>query len=127
MTMIDDGPDPFEGACSCGAIFAVVYAELGPDSLRELLDGLLAGKKYPEMDEEPTIPDKESLEKDAGELRAIGLPQVAAIVSEAAARAVPGHMLRRPYSLQHNSYGSPVLHRFNCEAIGDKLGSIKNL
>ncbi len=91
--MTDDSePNPFDKACSCGAIYNAVYQEAGADCLRGLLDGLLAGN-FEDIDEKPC---KESLERDAEELSAIGLQEVAAIVAEAAEKAIPRAGLRLP-------------------------------
>jgi len=38
-----DDLNPFDGAVSCGAIYAAVYQECGADGLRYMLDGMLAG------------------------------------------------------------------------------------
>lgn len=73
MAKIDNNPkepDPFDKADSPAAIMAYVFSKAGEDGLRALLDQIET--------------DKESLERDATELDAIGLLDVAAIVKEAA-------------------------------------------
>lgn len=77
-------PDPFEKADSPSAILAYVFSKAGEEGLRELLTHIET--------------DKESLERDAAELDAVGLPDVAAIVMEAAAGALPASVMHCPYA-----------------------------
>jgi len=65
--------DLFDTADSAAAIQAFVYAEYGADGLKELLSLVEI--------------DRESLERDAAELSAVGLPLPAEIVREHAALA----------------------------------------
>jgi hypothetical protein len=68
--------------------------------LRKLLQGLLGGE-FEDIDGQPAIiPSREALETDAEELKAIGLPEVAMIVAEAAEKAIPAHILECPYDAQ---------------------------
>jgi hypothetical protein len=91
-----DDLNPFDGAVSCGAIYAAVYQECGADGLRYMLDGMLAGS-FNDIEGQPFTVSRESLERDAEELRAIGLPHVAALVMEAAGKAVPARILDCPF------------------------------
>jgi hypothetical protein len=87
MAKIDNTPietDPFERADSPAAIMAYVYAKMGADGLMALLSQV--------------VTDKESLEQDAAELNAVGLPDVATIVLEASANALPASILHCPYA-----------------------------
>lgn len=77
-------PDPFAHANSPSAIMAYVFSKMGKDGLKALLS--------------QAETDKESLERDAAELDAVGLPEVAAIVLEAAAGALPVHVMHCPYA-----------------------------
>jgi hypothetical protein len=91
-----DDLNPFDGAVSCRAIYAAVYQECGADGLRYMLDGMLAGS-FNDIEGQPFTVSRESLERDAEELRAIGLPHVAALVMEAAGKAVPARILDCPF------------------------------
>jgi single-stranded DNA-specific DHH superfamily exonuclease len=64
--------DPFESFDSAASIMAFYHLHFGEEGLRELLAMMGA------------VADREYLEREARELAAIGLADVAAIVSEAA-------------------------------------------
>jgi hypothetical protein len=66
-------PNPFDKACSRGAIYSVIHSELSPGCLRHLLECWLSGD-FKDLDR-TIIPSRESLERDAEELTAIGLPR----------------------------------------------------
>jgi hypothetical protein len=83
MTTEQEDPNPFDSFDSAASIMAFCRLHFGEDGLRGLLALIEA--------------DHESLERDAQELEAIGLPKVAAIVSEAAVQA-PSELERCPYS-----------------------------
>src|SRR6185312_8871278 len=86
-------PNPFDKADSPSAIMAYVHAKMGANGLRALLAEITA--------------DRESLERDGAELDAVGLPDVAAIVMEAAASALPDNVLHCPYAeTDSHNYGS---------------------
>jgi hypothetical protein len=87
--------NPFDKACSCGAIYTVIHQELGPGALRHLLECWLSGD-YQDLGR-TIIPSRESLQRDADELTAIGLPAVASIVMEAAEVAPPSSEINCPY------------------------------
>jgi hypothetical protein len=84
MLTIEDDLGPFKEADSTSAIMAYVHAKLGEKGLRALLTEITA--------------DRESLQRDATELVEVGLPEVAAIVAEAAASALPAHLKHCPYA-----------------------------
>jgi hypothetical protein len=87
MAKIDNTPkepDPFDKADSPSAIMAYVFSKMGKDGLIALFSQVET--------------DKESLERDAAELDAVGLPEVAAIVLEAAANTLPANILHCPYA-----------------------------
>jgi hypothetical protein len=87
MAKIDNTPkepDPFDKADSPSAIMAYVFSKMGKDGLKALLSQVEA--------------DKDSLERDAAELDAVGLAEVAAIVLEAAASALPASVMHCPYA-----------------------------
>jgi hypothetical protein len=73
----DPEPDLFDKADSSAAIMAYIHATMGEDGLKALFN--LTDKKTLLY-----LIDRESLERDAAELGAVGLPDVAAIVREAA-------------------------------------------
>jgi len=77
-------PNPFDKADSPSAIMAYVHAKMGANGLRALLAEITA--------------DREALQRDANELAEVGLPGVAAIVTEAAANALPAHVMHCPYA-----------------------------
>jgi hypothetical protein len=82
--MIEDDLGPFKDADSVSATMAYVHAKMGKDGLKALLSQVET--------------DKETLERDAAELDAVGLPDVATIVMEAAANALPANILHCPYA-----------------------------
>jgi hypothetical protein len=84
MLTNEDELGPFKNADSVAAIMAYVHAKMGKDSLKAFLSQVET--------------DKESLERDAAKLDAVGLPEVAAIVLEAAANALPANILLCPYA-----------------------------
>jgi len=69
--MTSDEPDLFEGFQTAASILAFVHLEFGADGLKELLSLVEI--------------DRDSLERDAAELSAVGLPKPAEIVREYAA------------------------------------------
>ena len=71
--MTSDEPDLFEGFQTAASILAFVHLEFGADGLKELLSLVEI--------------DRDSLERDAAELSAVGLPKPAEIVREHAALA----------------------------------------
>jgi hypothetical protein len=77
-------PDPFDKADSPSAIMAYVFSKAGKEGLIAILSQIET--------------DRETLERDAAELDAVGLPEVAAIVMEAAANALPANVMHCPYS-----------------------------
>ena len=101
--------NPFDKACSRGAIYAVIHQELGPGALRHLLECWLAGD-YRDLDK-VVIPSRESLQADAAELTAIGLPPVAKILAEAAAVASPSIELDNPYEENTPNHECWLRHR----------------
>lgn len=82
--------DPFVHANSPPAIMAFIHAKMGAEGLQALLAEITA--------------DRESLERDAAELDAVGLPDVATIVMEAASTALSAGVMYCPYdeSNAHN-------------------------
>jgi hypothetical protein len=66
-----EGLNPFDDFEGGADIMAYIHRQYGDEGLRDLLAEIEA--------------DRESLERDAAELQAIGLPEVAAIVAEIAA------------------------------------------
>jgi hypothetical protein len=82
--MIEDDLGPFKEADSVSATMAYVHAKMGANGLRALLAEITA--------------DQESLQRDANELTKVGLPDVAAIVLEAAANALPANVMHCPYA-----------------------------
>lgn len=92
-------PDAFEKADSPAAIMAYVFSKAGEEGLRALLADVET--------------DKESLKRDAAELDAVGLPDVATIVLEAAANALPANVMHCPYAEDdlHNYQNWQASHR----------------
>jgi hypothetical protein len=83
MLTTEDEFDPFRDADSVSAVMAYVHAKQGKKGLQALLAEITA--------------DQGSLQRDANELAAIGLPEVSAIVLEAAAIALPASVLHCLY------------------------------
>jgi hypothetical protein len=81
--MIEPADDMFAGADSSGAILGFVYSEFGAGGLKELLALIET--------------DRESLERDAAELGAVGLAKPAEIVSEFAKQSPPAIERWNPY------------------------------
>jgi hypothetical protein len=75
---------PFDAFDDCSSMFAFIHFTYGEAGLAELLEAMGS--------------DQESFERYASELEAVGLPNVAAIVLEYAADALPERVLRCPYS-----------------------------
>ena len=61
----------------------------------------------------PKSPPAEALQRDASELAEVGLPDVATIVLEAAASALPAHIMHCPYAEtgSHNYESWQASHR----------------
>ena len=93
MTDLEPDLGIFEGFDSIAAILAFVHHQYRDDGFRELLAAIEV--------------DQESLERAAAELAGVGLQQVSAIVREAAASALPDHVMHCPYAeTDHHNYQS---------------------
>jgi hypothetical protein len=97
--MIEADLGPFKDADSVSATIAYVHAKMGANGLRTLLA--------------ETTADREALQRDASELAEVGLPDVATIVLEAAASALPAHIMHCPYAEtdSHNYESWQASHR----------------
>jgi hypothetical protein len=82
--MIEDDLSPFKDADLVSATMAYVHAKMGANGLRALLAEITT--------------DRESLQRDANELAEVGLPEVGAIVLQAAANALHAHVMHCPYA-----------------------------
>jgi hypothetical protein len=80
---------------SSAAILAYTYKKVGAEGVRVMLAMMLCPSPIC-----PTPADREALEKQAEELAAIGLPEIAEIVLEYAAKARTYDEIHRPWALK---------------------------
>jgi hypothetical protein len=86
VEMLQQAPDdPFAVFDSAAAVMAYVYRKFGGEALKTVL------AEVPEA-------DREFLEAQAAMLNAIGLPEIAVVVEEAAINALPANVLQCSYA-----------------------------
>jgi hypothetical protein len=87
----------------------VAYQECGADGLRHMFDGMVAGI-FDDIDGQVLTVSRDNQERDAEERMAIGLPQVAAMVTKAAEKVIPAHILDGPFD-SADTYNFNTWHR----------------